>query len=248
MKSFSLRILGALLAVVAWWAGTDLLSASSPILGAMGPARAWDALVYLATQGNLLDSISVSLQRLFFGLGLATLVGIALGLLLGSLKWIEQLTSVPVQFLRMVSPLAWMPIAIVIFGIGTPPVVFLIFIAAVWPIALATSSGVRALEPKWHLLARSFGATAWERLVHVVVPGIRSNVLTGIRLALAVSWIVLVPAEMLGVDSGLGYSILNSRDQLAYDQLAAIMLTIGVLGFLIDWIAQKLFAIWSQPK
>ena len=141
-----------------------------------------------------------------------------------------------------------MPIAIVIFGIGTPPVVFLIFIAAVWPIALATSSGVRQLEPKWHLLAKSFGATAWERLVHVVIPGIRSNLLTGIRLALAVSWIVLVPAEMLGVDSGLGYSILNSRDQLAYDQLAAIMLTIGVLGFAIDWIAQKLFAIWSQSK
>jgi NitT/TauT family transport system permease protein len=214
----------------------------------MGPAKTWDALIYLSTQGTLVDAISVSLQRLFFGLGLATIFGIALGLVLGWLKWAEQLTSVPVQFLRMVSPLAWMPIAIVIFGIGTPPVVFLIFIAAIWPIALATSSGVRQLEPKWHLLAKSFGASAWERLVHVVVPGIRANVLTGIRLALAVSWIVLVPAEMLGVDSGLGYSILNSRDQLAYDQLAAIMLTIGVLGFAIDWIAQKLFAIWSQPK
>ena len=248
MKSFSLRILGALLAVAAWWAGTDLLSANSPILGSMGPARSWDALVYLTSQGTLLNAIGVSLQRLFLGLGLAILVGIGLGLLLGWLKWVEQLTSLPVRFLRMVSPLSWMPIAIVIFGIGTPPVVFLIFIAAVWPIALATSSGVRQLEPKWHLLAKSFGATAWERLVHVVIPGIRSNVLTGIRLALAVSWIVLVPAEMLGVDSGLGYSILNSRDQLAYDQLAAIMLTIGVLGFAIDWIAQKLFAIWSQSK
>ena len=248
MKSLALRILGALLAVVAWWVGTDLLSADSPILGAMGPAKAWDALVYLSTQGTLLDAVTVSLERLFVGLGLATVFGIALGLLLGWLKWAEQLTSVPVQFLRMVSPLAWMPVAVVVFGIGTPPVVFLIFIAAIWPIALATSSGVRQLEPKWHLLAKSFGATAWERLVHVVVPGIRANVLTGIRLALAVSWIVLVPAEMLGVDSGLGYSILNSRDQLAYDQLAAIMLTIGVLGFAIDWIAQKLFAIWSQPK
>ncbi|MFM6977953.1 MAG: ABC transporter permease [Micrococcales bacterium] len=248
MRSIGLRILGALLAVIAWWAGTDLLAASSPILGAMGPAKAWDALVYLVGKGTLLDAVSVSLQRLFLGLGLAIAAGIALGLLLGWLKWAEQLTSIPVQFLRMVSPLAWMPIAVVIFGIGTPPVVFLIFIAAVWPIALATSSGVRQLEPKWHLLAKSFGATAWERLVHIVVPGIRSNVLTGIRLALAVSWIVLVPAEMLGVDSGLGYSILNSRDQLAYDQLAAIMLTIGVLGFAIDWIAQKLFSLWSKSK
>jgi NitT/TauT family transport system permease protein len=248
MKSLSLRILGALLAVAAWWAGTDLLSSSSPILGSMGPVKTLNALVSLSTQGYLFDSILVSLQRLFLGLSLAVLVGIALGLFLGWLKWAEQLTSIPVQFLRMVSPLAWMPIAIVVFGIGTPPVVFLIFIAAVWPIALATSSGVRQLEPKWHLLARSFGASAWERLIHIVIPGIRSNVLTGIRLALAVSWIVLVPAEMLGVDSGLGYSILNSRDQLAYDQLAAIMLTIGILGFAIDWVAQKLFAVWSRTK
>ena len=248
MKSLSLGILGALLAVAAWWAGTDLLSSSSPILGSMGPVKTLNALVSLSTQGYLFDSILVSLQRLFLGLSLAVLVGIALGLFLGWLKWAEQLTSIPVQFLRMVSPLAWMPIAIVVFGIGTPPVVFLIFIAAVWPIALATSSGVRQLEPKWHLLARSFGASAWERLIHIVIPGIRSNVLTGIRLALAVSWIVLVPAEMLGVDSGLGYSILNSRDQLAYDQLAAIMLTIGILGFAIDWVAQKLFAVWSRTK
>lgn len=246
MKSIGLRILGALLAVVAWWAGTDLLSASSPILGAMGPSRTLNALVYLSTEGNLLNSIGISLLRLFSGLVLAIVFGIALGLLLGSLRWLEKLTSIPVQFLRMVSPLSWMPIAVVLFGIGTPPVVFLIFIAAIWPIALATSSGVKQLEPKWSLLAKSFGATAKERLVHIVVPGIRTNVLTGIRLALAVSWIVLVPAEMLGVDSGLGYSILNSRDQLAYDQLAAIMLTIGVLGFALDWITQKVFAIWSE--
>jgi NitT/TauT family transport system permease protein len=248
MKSIALRILGALLAVAVWWIGTDLLSSSSPILGAMGPANTWTALTNLLAQGNLLDSILVSLQRLFIGLGLAAVVGVSLGLLLGWLKWAEQLTSVPVQFLRMISPLAWMPVAIVVFGIGTPPVVFLIFIAAIWPIALATSSGVRQLEPKWHLLAKSFGASTRERLVHIVIPGIRSNVLTGIRLALAVSWIVLVPAEMLGVDSGLGYAILNSRDQLAYDQLAAIMLTIGLLGFIIDWVAQKLFAIWSRTK
>lgn len=248
MKSFALRILGALVALAAWWAGTDLASAGSPILGAMGPAKAWDAFLLLAGNGTLGNAILVSLGRLFLGLGLAVFFGIALGLILGWLRWVEQLTSIPVQFLRMVSPLAWMPIAIVVFGVGTPPVVFLIFVAAIWPVALATSAGVKALEPKWHLLARSFGATPIERLNHIVIPAIRKDVLTGIRLALAVSWIVLVPAEMLGVDSGLGYSILNSRDQLAYDQLAAIMLTIGVLGFSIDWLAQKLFAIWSQPK
>jgi NitT/TauT family transport system permease protein len=133
----------------------------------------------------------------------------------------------------------------VLFGIGTPPVVFLIAIAAVWPITMSTAAGVKALDPNWSLLAKSLGATKGETLRSIVVPGIRAHVLTGIRLALGVAWIVLVPAEMLGVDSGLGYQILNARDQLAYDLLAGIMLLIGLIGFAMDWLAQALFKRWS---
>jgi NitT/TauT family transport system permease protein len=140
----------------------------------------------------------------------------------------------------MISPLAWMPIAVVIFGIGTPPVVFLIFIAAIWPVALATSAAVRGVSSDWRLLAGSFRATKLELVRKVIIPAIQPGVLTGIRLAVAVAWIVLVPAEMLGVDSGLGYVVLNSRDQLAYDQLAAAMFTIGLTGFLMDLSLRKL--------
>jgi NitT/TauT family transport system permease protein len=124
-------------------------------------------------------------------------------------------------------------------------VVFLIAIAAVWPVTMNTVSGVRALDPNWGLLARSLGATPIEILKTIVIPGIRPHVLTGIRLALGVAWIVLVPAEMLGVDSGLGYQILNARDQLSYDLLAGIMLLIGLIGFAMDWLAQALFKRWS---
>ena len=185
------------------------------------------------------------LERLGLGLLIASVVGVVIGWLLGSLRRVEQSASLIVQFLRMVSPLSWAPVAIVLFGIGTAPVVFLIAIAAVWPIALNTSAGIKALDPNWTLLARSLGARRLEIIRTIVLPGIRAHVLTGLRLALGVAWIVLVPAEMLGVDSGLGYQILNARDQLAYDLLAGIMLLIGLIGFAMDWLAQALFKRWS---
>jgi NitT/TauT family transport system permease protein len=124
-------------------------------------------------------------------------------------------------------------------------VVFLIAIAAVWPIALNTSAGIKALNPEWMLLARSLGATRGETLRAIVLPGIRGNVLTGLRLALGVAWIVLVPAEMLGVDSGLGFEVLSARDNMDYAGLAAVMLLIGLLGFAMDALMQLAFKRWA---
>ena len=232
--------LGVLGLVGLWWLGTAVFSATNPILGFMTPLYTANALVLLVAEQNLLGDVGITLFRLLFGLLLAIVFGYLLGLVLGISKSFEQVVSLPIQFIRMISPLAWMPIAVVIFGIGTPPVVFLIFIAAIWPVALATSAAVRGVSSDWRLLARSFRATKLELVRKVIIPAIQPGVLTGIRLAVAVAWIVLVPAEMLGVDSGLGYVVLNSRDQLAYDQLAAAMFTIGLTGFLMDLSLRKL--------
>lgn len=239
-----LKLLAPVLAVILWWWGTTIAGASNPILANMGPASAVNALIGFAQSGTLASTIGVSLYRLGFGLLIATVLGVAIGLLIGSLRWFEAASSAVVQFLRMVSPLAWSPIAVVLFGIGSPPVVFLVAIAAVWPVALATASGVKALDPEWLTLSRSLGASRWETITSVVVPGIRGNVATGLRLALGVAWIVLVPAEMLGVDSGLGYQILNARDQISYDLLAGIMLLIGLIGYAMDWLVQRAFRRW----
>ncbi len=228
--------LGVLGLLGLWWLGTAFFSATNPILGFMTPLHTANALVLLVTEQNLLGDVGITLFRLL----LAIVFGYLLGLVLGISKSFEQVVSLPIQFIRMISPLAWMPIAVVIFGIGTPPVVFLIFIAAIWPVALATSAAVRGVSSNWRLLARSFRATKLELVRKVIIPAIQPGVLTGIRLAVAVAWIVLVPAEMLGVDSGLGYVVLNSRDQLAYDQLAAAMFTIGLTGFLMDLSLRKL--------
>lgn len=241
----ALKLLAPVLAVLLWWWGTAVGGADNPILANMGPAPAVTSLFGFAQTGLLWTTIGVSLFRLGLGLLIATVLGIALGLLIGSLRWFEAASSTLVQFLRMVSPLAWSPIAVVLFGIGSPPVVFLVAIAAVWPIALATASGVKALDPEWLTLAKSLGARRLETVATIVVPGIRANVATGLRLALGVAWIVLVPAEMLGVDSGLGYQILNARDQISYDLLAGIMLLIGVIGYAMDWLVQRAFRRWQ---
>ncbi len=221
-------------AIGLWWLVTAGLKGSDPILGRLGPGDAFPALADLVRSGEAWEDTVTSLRRLGFGLVIATLLGVPLGLLLGSRRGVEQATAPLVQFLRMVSPLAWAPAAVVVLGVGDAPVTFLVAAATIWPMALGTAAGVRALDPGWQRVARSLGATPIERLWTVVLPGVRPHVLTALRLALGVGWVVIVPAEMLGVDSGLGYAVLNARDQLAYDQLAATMLLIGIVGFSLD--------------
>ena len=240
MNKLALQVLGATSAVLLWWLGTSGLNRSNPILGEMDPVSAVQAIFRAIEAGWLFGTIWASLSRLLLGLAIAVLLGVALGLLISGSKLVESATSSTIQFIRMVSPLSWAPIAIMLFGIGSAPVVFLVAIAAVWPVLLATVSGVRALDPRWKLLAKTLKASKLEYLRTFVIPGIRAQVTTGIRLALGVAWIVLVPAEMLGVDSGLGYQVLNTRDQFDYPLLAGIMLVIGLVGYLMDLSARRL--------
>src|SRR3546814_14569924 len=114
----------------------------------------------------------------------------------------------------MISPLAGIPIAVMVFVLGEAPIYFLLTFAAVWPIILNTASGVRQLNPKWLLLAKSLSATRREVLFKIMVPGVLGHILTGARLAIGIIWIVLVPCELLGVSSGLGSFILDTRDRL----------------------------------
>jgi NitT/TauT family transport system permease protein len=145
----------------------------------------------------------------------------------------------------MISPLSWMPIAIMIFGIGDQPVYFLLCMGAVWPIILNTAAGVRNLDPGWLMLAQSMSASRLEMLLRVVLPGILGSILTGTRLAIGMIWVLLVPCEMLGVTSGLGYFILDTRDRLAYSELMAVIVLIGILGYLLDSLARSLQRRWA---
>lgn len=230
-------LLGVALFVGAWWGWTAVLVEPGSFQAAFAPDLAARALVTLVLDGTLSRHVVASLQRIGVGLGVAALIGVPLGLAIGGLPAFARATGVVTGFVRMISPLSWTPLAIIWFGVGDPPVYFLIAIGAVWPIALSTSAAVAALDRQWLMLARSLRANRRERLRTIVWPGVRADVLTGLRLGLTTAWIILVPAEMLGVDSGLGYFILDARDRFAYADLMAALLLIGAIGFLLDRLA-----------
>jgi len=240
-----LGLAGLAILFALWWLGTELLTEPGSFGRRFSPASAVPALTRLLLQPDLQTHILVSLKRVLVGLGIALVIGVPVGLLIGSHRRIEVATTPALQFLRMISPLSWMPIVVMVFGVGDAPVYFLLAFAAVWPILLNTAAGVRQLDPHWLQLSRSLAATPAETLFRVVLPGVLGNVLTGIRLAIGIVWIVLVPCEMLGVTAGLGYFILDTRDRLAYPELMATVLLIGGLGFLLDALARALHGLWA---
>jgi NitT/TauT family transport system permease protein len=234
--------------VLIWWAGIAGFAAPDGLAARFSPQAAFASLMHLLKSSDLPLHVAVSLKRILIGLAFALAIGVPVGLAVGLNRTLEAATSPAFQFLRMISPLSWMPIAVMALGVGDYPIYFLLAFAAVWPILLSTAAGVRQLDPAWLLLSRSLSATSWETLVHVVIPGVLAHVLTGVRLAIGILWIVLVPCEMLGVSAGLGYFILDTRDRLAYSELMAMVLLIGFLGFLLDAAARALHRFWlRQP-
>jgi len=254
MKSFNfgsrltLGLAGLLVLAALWALGTGLLQGNAELANRLSPGPTFHSLYELLTGNMLTVHALMSLKRVLVGLSLALLLGIPIGLAIGSSRLLESSTSSAFQFLRMISPLSWMPIAVMVFGIGDAPIYFLLTFAAVWPIILNTAAGVKQLNPRWLMLAKSLSATRREVLLRIVIPGILGHILTGVRLAIGIIWIVLVPCEMLGVSSGLGYFILDTRDRLAYSELMAVIVLIGALGYLLDALAQKLYQRWTHSR
>ena len=236
---FAVAGMAGLLAL--WWLGGVLIAANprTAAFADFAPSHALPRLVAMVRSGEAVRMAEPSLARVLGGLGFAIACGVPLGILVGRVAWIRATTNIPFQFLRMISPLSWMPIAVMTFPTWDRAIVFLIAVAAVWPILFATASGVTRISPAWFWVARNLGARPWHMLFVIVVPAISQDILVGIRLALGVAWIVLVPAEYLGVTSGLGYAINDARDSLEYDRLAATVVIIGAIGFALDFLLQQ---------
>lgn len=247
-KRFGLPLFGFLVAIGAWHLGVLALRPSMPIAGAFAPSEAAHALVAMLQDNYVRHHIAVSLKRVAIGLLLATVGGVPLGILISTSPLFSRTVSPMFQFLRMVSPLSWMPLAVMVFGVGDAPVYFLLAFAALWPIMLSTAAGVAQLDPNWLLLARSLSATRRETVLRLILPGITAHILTGVRLAIGIIWIVLVPAEMLGVSAGLGYFILDTRDRLAYPELMAAIVLVGFLGFVLDYAARATYRRWLHVR
>lgn len=240
VRHLAYGVAGLLLLLLLWWVATDLIAGDGSFARRFSPTMALPAFAELITGPALWTHIAQSLKRVLVGLAAALVIGVPIGLLVGASRTAEAATRPAFQFLRMISPLSWMPIAVMVFGVGDAPIYFLLTFAAVWPILLSTAAGVRQLNPHWLLLSESLAATGWETLTRVVLPGVLGHVLTGVTLAIGITWIVLVPCEMLGVQAGLGYFILDTRDRLAYDELMATVLTIGIIGFALDAVARAI--------
>jgi NitT/TauT family transport system permease protein len=234
-----------------WWAGVHLVVALDPsmtLFSGFGPVPAFRAIPALWEEGVIQGAVWASGYRLGAGLLIAIAIGFPIGILMGRSRTFRELSNSPFQFLRMISPLSWEPIAVIVFAGWEQAIVFLIAIAAVWPVAFATAAGLAKVDPAWIKVARNLGARPRHILVQIIVPAIMFDFLTGIRLAIGVAWIVLVPAEFFGVRSGLGYAIEDARESISYDNLMAMVLIIGAIGYVLDTMTVRLIKRYSWHR
>ncbi len=210
-----------------------------------GPFAVMISMGELIGNGSLLKHTVASLFRVTAGFYLATFLGVPLGIFLGRNHIAALLFNPIVNFLRPISPLAWIPLAMLWFGIGDQPAVFLIFLSSFFPIVVATTVAVQSINPTYFYVASNFGFNRYEVISKIVVPAIIPSVITALRLTVTIAWIVVVAAEMIAVQSGLGYLILDSRNGLRMDYVMDGMIIIGIIGLFLDNIMRRLGRIES---
>jgi NitT/TauT family transport system permease protein len=208
------------------WSGTHIFPS---------PMDVERGLMQLAHRGLLWRYTADSLCRVGVGYVLGVVCGIPLGMVLGWYPLAGATVNPVVQMLRPISPLAWIPLAVVWFGIGNFAAVFLIFVATLFPVVVSTASGVRNIDGVFMRAGSNFGLSPLALLGRVVFPAALPQIIIGLRIALGIAWLVVVAAEMIAVDSGLGYLIIDSRNAgKRYDLVVAGMLLIGAIGLCLD--------------
>jgi len=205
------------------------------------PRQVLDGLGELVRQGLLLKYVVASLFRVSWGFIAAVLVGVPLGLVLGWFRPAYAALNPFIQILRPISPIAWIPVAILWFGVKDTAPVFLIFLASVFPITVSSMAAVQNMQQVYLRAAQNFGLGGLELFRRVIFPAALPQIITGIRIALGVAWLVVVAAEMIAVNSGLGYLIIDARNAgKRYDLVVAGMVMIGLIGLVLDVLVRRL--------
>ncbi len=223
---FSAVILPAPSAVaVKWWAY-------------LCPAAPWDPaqqswLAWLFS-GEMIDDAIGSLYRVVAGFLVGAVLALPLGLLMGASKRIYALMNPMMQVLRPIPPIAYIPLAILWFGLGNPPSVFLIAIGAFFPILMNTIAGVRHVDGIYLRAARNLGVNQWTLFTRIMLPAATPYILAGVRIGIGTAFIVVIVSEMIAVNNGLGFRILEAREFMWSDKIIAGMITIGLLGLALD--------------
>lgn len=227
-------LIGLVVIVSIWQLSMALNVLGDNFSPSFSPYASLLAFIEMVQVGDLSRHTLPSLRRVAYGLTFSIIFAVPIGVLIGYYPKLEQMTYITFQFLRMISPLAWMPVAIIVFGVGDHSVIFLLWLVAIWPLILNTAHGTGRVSQLWINMAQTMGAKDWDILRKIIIPAAIPDMLTGLRLSVGISWIILVPAEMLGVPDGLGYYILDTRDRFRYDQLMATIVTIGAIGYILD--------------
>lgn len=199
------------------------------------PISVQKGVVQLFHKGLLVRYIADSLLRVGAGYSLALLLGIPLGIVLGYYPTAAYTVNPVIQILRPISPLAWIPLSVVWFGVGNSAAIFLICLASFFPVVVSTMNAVRNVPHIFLRAGCNFGLSPVAVLARVVFPAALPQILVGLRISLGIAWLVVVAAEMIAVDSGLGYLIIDSRNAgKRYDLVVAGMLLIGLIGLALD--------------
>jgi len=223
--------------VAAWW--IVVLATDSVIFPT--PLQVVRGIFEMARNGTLWAHIGSSLFRVGSGFLLAVVVGVPLGLLMGWVGGAFTMLNPIVQVLRPISPIAWIPIAILWFGVGDLSPIFLIFLSSVFPTIVQTAAAVHSIERHYIWAAENFGVSRYRLFAQVVIPAALPQIIVGLRVSLGVAWLVVVAAEMIALRSGLGYLIIDSRNAgNRYDLVVAGMVIIGLTGLLLDGAMRRL--------
>ncbi len=192
------------------------------------------ALVELFRSGVMLENIASSLCRFAAGYFTSVVAGTTLGLLLGHYRCAFDLVAPVLHCVRPIAPVAWMPFIVLLIGIGDIPAIAIIFLAGFFPILLSTVSAVRNLDPVYRKVAANYGIAFPAVLWKIEFPAVFPTIANSLHIALGSAWVFLVSGEMVGAQSGLGYLIIDSRNNMRTDHLLAAIVTIGMIGFLLD--------------
>ena len=208
------------------WVGNPILLPS--------PLQVVDAFANLLASGEMVKHAVVSIQRLLFSLCMAVLLAVPLGFLMGLSRIASDVIDPMVELLRPISGIAWIPLALFIFGIGGALPIFIMTYAAFFPLLLNTIAGVRDVDPRLVAAARTMGVRRSAILLHVLAPAAVPTIMVGLRLAIASGWTAIVAAELIGADSGVGFAIEWYRELLMTPKVLAFIAVIGMIGYGAD--------------
>ncbi len=230
--------------IVAWQIASSLGWLSTRVLPA--PVDVVKAAWNLTVSGELWTHVKVSAGRALAGLAIGGGAGLALGLLTGSVKFFETLLDSTIQMVRNIPALALIPLVILWFGIDESAKLFLISVSVFFPIYLNTFHGIRNVDPQLIEMGRTYGLTRWQLYREVILPGALSSILVGLRFSLGLMWVILIVAETISAQAGIGYLTMNAREFLQTDIVLVGILLYALLGKLADLFARGLEQWWLR--